>query len=608
MVRLLLSGAICLAGLVGCGHESSPMLAAGRGSARGADIVLVTLDTTRADHLGCYGRSPSNTPTLDRLCAEGTRFDNAVTSSPVTLPAHASILTGLLPNHHGVRYNGEFRLGPDHPVLAEELRAAGYQTAAVVASFVLERRFGLDRGFDVYDDNVEAIINRRGIISRNERDAASVTDAALSYLKGRDPDRPVFLWVHYFDPHAPYAPLTEPGMPGNDAAYSAEIGDVDSALGRLLQSPDLDMSNSVIVVAADHGEGLGEHEERTHGLFLYGSTTHIPLIVRLPKGAGAGRHETGLASHADVRPSLLSLVGAPPAGPADGIDWLSERRGPNEGIYQEASLPYFDFGFAPIYGLRGLSDHYIEAPTRELYDLNADPGEKTNLAATDAIRRADQMQQRLDALMLDAPSIIEAAAQAPQADAETLSRLRSLGYLGEGAPESAEALPDPKSRVQVVNLHQDAVGDIDAGRPQQALQRLTLANQISPDNLSVLRLMSKAQLQLGQIDAAEKSLANLLSRRKNPDSLVLLAQIQVLRGDYPAAETLLSEAEQLDPRNGGVHIARGDIARRRAEPELAEQEYLKAIESDRDRFGAVAQGRIRELHKGRDGSPANALD
>jgi arylsulfatase A-like enzyme/Flp pilus assembly protein TadD len=575
------------------------MLAAGQGSAQGMDVVLVTLDTTRADHVGCYGRSPSNTPTLDRLCAAGRRFDNAVTSSPVTLPAHASIMTGLLPNHHGARYNGEFRLGPDAPVLAEELRSAGYQTAAFVSSFVLERRFGLDRGFDIYDDHVEAISSRRGIVSRNERDAGSVTDAALAFLRGRKPGKPVFLWVHYYDAHAPYAPVEQPESAGNDAAYSGEIGDVDHALGRLLATPELDSTRTVVIVTADHGEGLGEHDERTHGLFLYGSTTQVPLIVALPDSLGGGGQEPALAALIDIRPSLLSLLGIGPHGPADGIDWLTKRRQSDQGIYQEASLPYFDYGFAPLYGLRAQDGHYIEAPTPEFYDLETDPRELVNLASSGS-SRADRFRQRLDAQMLDTPDIAEAARQVPPVDSETLARLRSLGYLGDAALLRGETLRDPKSQIEAVNLHQDAAFDIDSGNPSQALRRLVVANQISPRNLSVLRLMAKAQLQLGDTAAAEKTLAELLAIRKNPDSLVLLAQMRILQDDFATAERLLSEAEQLDSNSGGVHVARGDIAKRRGDRVAAEREYRQAADLDPDRLGTVIRGRLRDLQRIRD--------
>ena len=577
------------------------------GSARGMDVLLITLDTTRADHLGCYGRHPSNTPTLDKLCAQGIRFDNAVTSTPVTLPAHASILTGLLPNHHGARYNGEFKLDPKYPVLTEELKAAGYQTAAFVSSFVLERRFGLDRGFDTYDDHVEALSSRRGSISRNERDAEAVTDAVLAYLRERDFGKPLMLWVHYYDAHAPYAPRMQPSTSASKDAYAAEIGDVDRALGRLLDSAGLDLENTVIVVAADHGEGLGEHEERTHGLFLYESTTRVPLILRVPDGLLDRSSESGLAALIDIRPSLLSLLGIESAGPADGIDWLSRRRGPHEGVYQEASMPYFDFGFAPEYAWRTANDHFIGGSSPELYALSEDPGEHVNRALEIDVSRADFLRQRLDAVMLDGPDIIEAASHREEADPDTLARLRSLGYLGGAAPESGAHLPDTRTRIRAIDLFQDAIIDRDTGKPLQALGRLTRADALSPRNLSILRLQANIELQLGRYDSAEKTLTGVLAIKRDAASLVLLAQIRILRADYVGASDLLDAAERLDGDSGGGWIARGDIAHRQGDIAGAEAAYRKAQDLDPDRLGPMARGRIENLQLKQDNDRESAL-
>lgn len=603
IVRLAAMYTITFAALLlsGCADDAKPLLPVPHGFARGADIVIVTLDTTRADHLGCYGRSPSVTPNLDRLCREGTRFDNAVTSTPVTLPAHASIMTGLLPNRHGVRYNGEFRLAPGIPVLAEEFAAAGYQTAAFVGSFVLDARFGLARGFDTYDDRVEGAAVRRGIVSRNERSADAVTDAALDHLARRDPQRPVFLWVHYFDAHAPYAPIEQPAEPGDAAAYAAEIADMDRALGRLLASPALDLERAVVIVASDHGEGLGEHDERTHGLFLYESTMRIPLILRLPAAHAAGRIEDGLVTLVDLRPSLLGLAGLKPAQAADGIDWFSARRGPEDVVYMEASLPFFDYGFAPLYALRQSAAKFIEAPIPEYYDLQADPREAENrfdeLGRTPG-NRVERLRQRLDAIMLDAPDIATAAADTEPADHETLARLRSLGYLGDAAPTPGTVLRDPKTMIDAVNLHQAAILHLDGGRPAAALDLLRKANALASGNPGMLRLKYKAELQLGLIEDAESTLGGMLEVRRNPDSLVLLAQIRVLRADFSAAGILLDEAERLDPRHGGIAIARGDIALRAGDPATAEGHYRKALDVDGSRVGAIARARLRQVQAG----------
>ena len=580
----------------GCERGAAPVLDLSPGSARGANVVLITLDTVRADYLGCYGHRPSVTPHLDRLCAEGVRFDNAVTPAPITLPAHTTMLSGLTPPHHGVRYNAEFAAAKDNPTLASDLRAHGYHTAAAVSAFVLDRRFGLARGFDAYDDRVVAQTVRHGSVLRNERDAAAVTDAALDLLARRDPAKPVFLWVHYYDAHTPYAPRVLP--PTNDvkALYAAEIAQIDAAIGRLLAADALVPEKTVVIVAADHGEGLGDHEERTHGLFLYDSTTRVPLLLRLPRQQLAGTTTPALVGLVDLRASVRSLLGLDSVA-GDGIDWLARARAPKEGIYQEASLPYFDYGFAPLYGWRGAGERFIEAPAPEYYDLGADPGERENRYRTGAsASQADRARQRLDALRLGVPSIPQAAAAMQEADPAVTARLRSLGYLGGTQAGGDETeLADPKSQIAVVSLHQDAVSLLDGGNPSAALVLLEQARVQSPRNESVLRLTAKAQLALGQLEPAEATLRAQLELRRSADSLILLAQILILRREFELAETLLQQAEALEPQHGGVAVARGDIALREGGPDAARKQYEAAIQADPSRVGAVARQRLAGL-------------
>lgn len=590
--------------LAGCERGPAPLVDVAPGSARGANVLLITLDTVRADHLGCYGRTPSVTPNLDRLCAQGVRFDNAVTPAPITLPAHATLLTGLTPPHHGLRYNATFAADKAPATLADDLRGQGYYTAAVVASFVLDRRFGLAHGFDDYDDQVVGKTARGGYLLRNERDADVVTDTALALLAKRDPRKPFFLWAHYYDAHTPYAPRDLSGPDDMHSRYAAEIAQVDAAIGRLLAAGALTSGRTLIVVAADHGEALGEHGERTHGLFLYDATTRVPLLLRLPDGQGAGQTVTGLAGLVDVRASVRSLLGLD-AIPGDGIDWLRASRANGEGIYQEASLPYFDYGFAPLYAWRGATERFVEAPAPEFYDLAADPHERDNRYAAlagSADTRADRARQRLDALRLNVPTIPAVAATMQNADPATTARLRSLGYLGGGATGVPEGeLADPKSQTRVVDLHQNAVILLDAGRPQPALALLEEARAQSPRNEGVLRLVSRAQLALGKIDDAEATLKAILAIRPNADSLVLLAQILVLRQHFADAEALLAQAEALEPKHGGIAVARGDIALRQGDPEGARAQYRQAESIDPARVGDIARQRMAAL-------PAGATD
>lgn len=587
---------LAAAALGGCEHGPPPLVAVDAGVARGANVVLITLDTVRADHLGCYGRRPSVTPHLDRLCAQALRFDNAVTPAPITLPAHTTLLSGLSPAHHGVRYNAEFPRAA-HPSLAEDLQQAGYRTAAVVSSFVLDRRFGLARGFDDYDDHVVPQRRRGGHLLRNERDAEEVTDAALALLARAGGDKPVFLWAHYYDAHTPYAPR-QPGAARDPAAlYAAEIAQVDAAVGRLLQSPALAPERTLVIVAADHGESLGEHAELTHGLFLYDSTTRIPLLLRLPGQQLAGSGVKGLAGLVDVRASVLSLLGLTSDG-GDGIDWLRRSRTPGEGIYQEAALPYFDFGFAPLYGWRGAQERFIEAPQPEYYDLAADPREQHDRFAPLSGSKdspADRARQRLDALRLNSPTIPQAAQALEQADPAVTARLRSLGYLGGTPLQAGGELPDPKTQTTLVDLHNEAVRQLEAGQAAAALALLQQARQQAPRSPGVLRLLAKAELALDRPEQAEATLRELLSLGQNPDSLILLAQIRVLSADFEAAEALLQQAEQLQPLNGAIAVVRGDIALREGDVETARRQYQRALEIDPVRTGEQARQRLRPL-------------
>jgi arylsulfatase A-like enzyme len=280
-VRIRSLGAVAaLACGLGCAPESAGPPSVTAGAARGYDVILVTLDTVRQDRLGCYGYEYGSTPTFDALAERGVRFEQAVTAAPLTLPSHATMMTGVTPPRHGVHDNGIYRLDEDNETFAEVARAAGYQTAAFVGCFVLDARFGLNQGFDVYDFDVSERGLRPQMLDFNERSANEVTDAALAWLGERDPERPYFLWVHYFDAHLPYqSPLAgEARFAGRP--YDAEIAFVDREVGRLLEA--VDPERSLVAVASDHGEALGDHGEPTHGLFLYESTVRVPMIVTGP--------------------------------------------------------------------------------------------------------------------------------------------------------------------------------------------------------------------------------------------------------------------------------------------------------------------------------------
>ncbi len=276
----------------------------------GANVLLVSIDTLRADHLGAYGYAEAETPRLDQIAREGIRFAQVVSPMPLTLPAHTSLMTAVPTSVHGIRDNGAFELSAETSTLAEQLRAAGYQNGAFVGSFVLHSRWGLSRGFAHYDDRFEYGV-AGGVPGQVERPAEAVVDAALSWLT-EPREAPFFSWVHLFDPHSPYAAPEPYGSRYIDRPYDGEIAYTDAQVGRLLDGIDAAglLDNTIVVVTADHGEGLGEHGEPGHGLFLYDTTVLVPLIIRLPDRLLAGREVAEQVRLIDIAPTLVELTGA----------------------------------------------------------------------------------------------------------------------------------------------------------------------------------------------------------------------------------------------------------------------------------------------------------
>ena len=398
-------------------------------------VLLVTIDTLRADRLGAYGDGRARTPNLDSLARAGARFAHAFAAAPVTLPSHASLLTGLLPPEHGVRGNGVFRLGPRSRTLAEALKARGYATGAFVAAAPLNHRYGLGRGFDAYDD---AFLRRGGThFELAERPAADVTAAALAWLSAQR--SPVFLWVHYFDPHHPYDP---PAAFRGDDPYRGEIASVDASFGGLLSAWDAraQEGGSIVAVTADHGEAFGEHREESHSLFVYDTTLHVPLLVRAAGVAAGTVIERSIAT-TDLAATLLQLANA--GAPLPGHD-LFAPGGAAAGtpLYAETLAPRLDFGWSDLRAWRDGRYKFIRAPRPELYDVAADPGEAHDLAASEpeTARRLSRALEDYLAKSGDAQTL----ARADPAESEAL---RSLGYVqGPGGRGSGA---DPKDKVDI---------------------------------------------------------------------------------------------------------------------------------------------------------------
>jgi choline-sulfatase len=540
-------------------------------------ILLVTIDTLRADRLGSYGAANAHTPHLDELARSGVRFDAALSPVPLTLPAHASLMTAVDPPRHGVRHNSVHRLGADLPTLAERLHQAGYATAAFVGSLVLERRFGLARGFDVYDDRTEGRVS--GETGYAERTADQVVDAALDWLE-RAPPR-FFLWLHFYDPHAEYRP--PPGFasafPGD--LYAGEIAFVDAELGRLLGAlrARFGPEGLLVAVTSDHGEALGDHGEPTHSYTLYEPTQHIPLLL-VGDGLARGRVCERVVGLVDVAPTLLALAGAEPLPDVDGRDLREQldAAGPGErALYMETLATALDLGWSPLFAVRVGPWKYIRAPRRELYDLRDDPGERDNRAEREA-GRADA----LDALL---ERHLAAAQRAPLPVAlseDDRARLRSLGYVVPDTAEISGVLesagrPDPKDRLWMLAELSGAQAELAEGHARQALARLRALGDDPPPSIRAQR--AAAALAAGELAAAEADArAVLAGAPARSDMRILLARILAAGGrESEAGQALAALPSDVAPAAWvALAAARGDLAAGRPERARRRLELARA--------------------------------
>lgn len=528
------------------------------GTGAGFNVVLVTLDTMRSDRVGCYGYRGVQTPVMDTLAADGVRFADAVSVVPMTLPAHASIMTGDYPPAHGARDNGTYRLAPEHKTLAERLKAAEYTTAAFIGAFVLDRRFGLDQGFDFYDDQMPP--QQQHVNPQRPGDA--VTDAAIRWLDEyhrATPEQPFFAWIHLFDPHLPYSP-PEPfrsQYAGNP--YDGEVAFTDRQVGRFLDKlRQLNLLDKTLVVAVgDHGEGLGDHGESTHSLLIYGSTMRVPLILYCPALIPAGRVvDDRVVAIVDVAPTILDLLGLP-SGDCDGVSLLTAERDSDRAVYMETLAPKLNHGWSPLYGLRRHYDKYIEAPTPEYYDLPSDPGELRNLWSERRAER-DALAHRLAATLTSLAGAEDAAESSVALDSEAIRKLESLGYIASGSGPESDTLPDPKEMIaRSDELLQRANALVAARRPAEAIRLIKGLLSTTPADASLWSLLSVAQTQAGLADDALASRVRLVELQpNNANAWVDLANLQFAQGNVAASRISLAEAEKLEPELGAIFIAR----------------------------------------------------
>ena len=443
------------------------------------NVVLISIDTLRADHLGSYGFRPTVSPAIDALARESVQFDNAYTAVPITLPAHASLLTGVYPNRHGIHDNGE-TLPAAIPTLAEAFSAGDYQTAAFIGSFVLDRRFGLSRGFDQYSGNFDLhkhVGDDPGTVQiRGDR----VEQAAEDWLRKKR-NRPFFLFLHFYDLHGPFL-LPSPWRERyRRDPYDGELAYVDSLIARFrdsLRNAGL-AQKTLIVITADHGEGLGDHGESNHGFFVYRSTTRVPLLIRFPDGRAAGRRISSIVRLIDVGPTLLAASGLPPLHSADGVSLLDaiDRDGKLDlSAYSETVYPYRHFHCTPLMAWTTRDHSFVQAPREELYDNRTDPGEKINLLANNLAKYLQLASDFREKVRPFAAGLHNAAAPTSP---DVLAKLKSLGYLG-GAAAGQGRLADPKDRIKLFGDYQAALASEAAGHVAPAIDGLQGVLAVDP--------------------------------------------------------------------------------------------------------------------------------
>lgn len=499
--------AACCLGLTGCASEPP------------WNVLLVTFDTTRADHLAPYGHPDARTPTIDRLAAEGFLFERAQTAVPITCPSHSTIMTGTYPLYHGVRDNSHYVLPEEMTTLAEILHRAGYSTGAAVGAFPLLARYGLDQGFDTYDDRVarpyEDFRGRRIVGARklffDERPAGRVNDAILPWLR-LHVDKPFFAWLHYFDPHQPLQPPPPYDQIFAGDPYLGEIAYADESFGRVIAELEAAgiAERTVIVFTADHGEGRGEHDEATHALLNYETTLRVPLIIKIPERRGGERISQRVGT-VDIAPTILDLLGLEAPAEVQGRSLTGLLSGDDDkaqdGLYYAETLaPRLMHGWGELRTIYQGPHKYIHGPRPELYDVAADPGEQRNLI-TEQPRQATMLEGRLAGLISALEGDTSAAVR--ETDPETIERLAALGYLssrGERPPFGPEALTTegqpPQDHVGDITLMSQVKGLLHQMRYREAKDAARRLLECEPTSPFHLGLLAWALAGLGQNEEA----------------------------------------------------------------------------------------------------------
>jgi arylsulfatase A-like enzyme/Tfp pilus assembly protein PilF len=548
------------------------------------NLLLLSLDTLRADHLGSYGHAGAQTPRLDALARSGLRFEKATTVVPLTLPAHSSLMTGTFPGWHGVRDNGGFYLDDEQVTLAEVLRDQGFRTGGFIASFVLDRRWGIAQGFERYFDEFDLeSFKDSPSMDAIQRPGGEVVDRALEWL-GADKRKPFFAWVHLYDPHTPYEapePYRSRFPRTMHGAYDAEIAFTDSQVGRLLDALELDgrLAETLVIVLGDHGEMLGEHGEQTHGFFIYEAATHIPLIVSGP-GLPA-RVIPDQVRMVDVMPTALALLGVASPKPVQGVSLLPLVGGGRLDLvaHSESWYPRYHYGWSELRAVQDGRFKFIRAPRPELYDLQDDPREGKDRSGEDAAR-LEALSRSLEDL--EARTASASAPKGPRpVDAETEERLAALGYVGGSiSRRNLEDRPrgDPKDKIGLYNLLKQAGTSSAEGRVDEAIAKVGQALAQDPEivegHMLLGNFLKKATRPKEAIAAYRQA---LVLDDEHQGALFSLALTYKEQGRLQDARAGFERARELDPRNGKVLWQLADLYMRQGDPAKAETVIQDAL-------------------------------
>ncbi len=550
--------------------------------AESRNLILITIDTLRADYLSYNGSKKVKTPNLDALAAQGVNFQRARSAVPLTLPSHASILTGLYPPAHGVRDNAAFRLSEDMLTITEVLKKRGYRTAAFIGSFVLDHRFGLAQGFDFYDDRTwsDADMLER---FEAERNAETVYNAAVQWLRANAGKQPLFIWIHLYDPHAPYtAPESFRNRYPRDP-YAAEVAYTDFVVGKLHKEfGSLKLLNeSMIAMTGDHGEGLGEHQESTHSVLIYNSTLHVPMLIVAPGWITPGTRVNQLCRTIDLAPTLLDYLGVQKSlGQGVSLRNLIEGKPQKElTAYSESLYPRLNLGWSELIGLEGSHHHYIQAPKAELYEIQKDPLEKSNRIAEfpDVVRQYRQNLQEYFSTKTD-PS------RPPESmDAETREKLASLGYVSTTSPLKGTPSIDPKDKIGVWNEIQVALYHMSQKDHASAVQKLKSILSKERSMPLLYDYLGATYMQLQDWSNAEQIYR--LALKSGMESSMFrtnLGLIHFHRKQFSQAEQELQKAIRLDATNVSAHYHLGNVFRSRGELQKALEQYESALKINPD--------------------------